>query len=271
MSFWDFDDSRYKGARSLAIASMVGVAVTALGLTLLFWNYDEKSVEATVATPTPEPTPTQPPSPAQIRQTKIDELRGELKNPIAKKDWDQIEVISKEILELDPEDIEGWRHLGWSQEQREDLDGALSSYTQAIALPASNPYNQFLRARVLRKKGDMASAIRDLEEALKGDPGSVGMSNLLMIFKIQAGREDEVRSMVVNYATVGIKNQADLWLLGAAALALHEGNIPKADASLGGFQALVDPQLFSELLGDPFFDPYRNNIALIDYFSLSKK
>jgi len=33
----------------------------------------------------------------------------------------------------------------------------------------------------------------------------------------------------------------------------------------------VDPRLFSELLGDPFFDPYRNNIDLIEYFSLSKK
>lgn len=77
--------------------------------------------------------------------------------------------------------------------------------------------------------------------------------------------------MVANYATVGIKNQADLWLLGAAALALKEGDIPKAGASLGGFQAMVDPQLFSELLADPFFDPYRNQVELIDYFSLSKK
>jgi len=138
-------------------------------------------------------------------------------------------------------------------------------------LPGGSPYNRFLRARVLRKRGELAAAILDLEEASKGDPGSIGMSNLLMIFKIQAGREDEVRLMVANYAAVGIKNQADLWLLGAAALALKEGNIPRADASLGGFQAMVDPQLFSELIGDSFFDPYRDNIALIDYFSLSKK
>jgi len=271
MAFWDFEDARYKGARALAIASIVGVIVTALGLTLLFWNYDEKSSDSSVVAPTLEPTPTPPPSPEQIRQTEIEELRAELKEPIAQKSWDQIEVISKKILELDPEDIEGWRHLGWSQEQRGDLDGALVSYSEAISLPGGSPYNRFLRARVLRKRGELAAAILDLEEASKGDPGSIGMSNLLMIFKIQAGREDEVRLMVANYAAVGIKNQADLWLLGAAALALKEGNIPRADASLGGFQAMVDPQLFSELIGDSFFDPYRDNIALIDYFSLSKK
>ncbi len=271
MAFWDFEDARYKGARALAIASIIGVVVTVLGLTLLFWTYDESPPDAITATPTPEPTPTPPPSPEQIRQAKVEELRGQLKDPIAKKDWDQIEIVAKKILELNAEDIEGWRHLGWSQEQREDLDGALASYSQTISLPGSSPYNRFLRARVLRKQGDLAAAILDLEEASKGDPGSVGMSNLLMIFKLQAGREEEVRSMVANYATVGIKNQADLWLLGAAALALQEGNIPRAAASLGGFQAMVDPQLFGELLGDPFFDPYRNNIELIDYFSLSKK
>ncbi len=271
MAFWDFEDARYKGARALAIASMAGVVVTTLGLTFLFWNYDENSADPTVAAPTPEPTPTPPPSPEQIRQAKIEELRGELQVPIVRKDWNQIEVISKKILELDPNDMEGWRHLGWSQEQREDFEGALSSYSHVISLPGSSPYNLFLRARVHRKKGDLAAAILDLEEASKGDPGSVGMSNLLMIFKIQAGRDEEVRSMVANYAIVGIKNQADLWLLGAAALALKEGDIPTADASLGGFQVVVDPQLFSELLGDPFFDPYRNNKELIDYFSLSKK
>jgi tetratricopeptide (TPR) repeat protein len=271
MAFWDFEDARYKGARVLAIASIVGVVVTVLGLTLLFWNYDERVDKELVTLPTPEPTPTPPPSPEQILEAEIEELRREMKVPIAKRDWEQIEVLSKKILGLDPGDIEGWRHLGWSQEQRGDLDGALASYSEAISLPDSNPYNQFLRARVLRKKGDLDAAILDLEQALGGDPGSVGMSNLLMVYKLQAGRDAEVRSMVANYATVGIKNQADLWLLGAAALALKEGDIPRADASFGGFQAVVDPQLFSELLGDPFFDPYRNSAELVEYFSLSKK
>ena len=271
MAFWDFEDARYKGARALAIASIAGVVVTALGLTLLFLNYNERVDKEMVHVPTPEPTPTPTPSPEQIRQAQAEEFRAELKGAIAKKDWDQIEAISKKILELNTDDIEGWRHLGWSQEQRGDLDGALASYSKAISLPHSNPYNQFLRARVLCKKGDIDAAIVDLEQASQGDPSSVGMSNLLMIYKLQDGRDDEVRAMVANYAVVGIKNQADLWLLGAAALALKEGDVPRADASLGGFQAVVDPRLFSELLGDPFFDPYRNNIDLIEYFSLSKK
>ncbi|MEX1118242.1 MAG: tetratricopeptide repeat protein [Terrimicrobiaceae bacterium] len=271
MAFWDFEDARYKGARALTIASMAGVVVTAVGLTLLFWNYDEKPADTIVAKPTPKPTPTPPPSPEQIRQSQIQELRATLADPIARQDWQQIKSISKSILELDPADLEGWRHLGWSQEQRGELESALASYSQVISLPGSIPYDRFLRARVLRKKGDLAGAIMDLEEASKEDPGSVGMSNLLMIFKLQAGRDAEVRAMVASYAAVGIKNQADLWLLGAAALALKDGNIPRADASLGGFQAVVDPQLFSELLGDPFFDPYRNTVELIPYFSLAKK
>jgi tetratricopeptide (TPR) repeat protein len=161
MAFWDFEDARYKGARALAIASVAGVVVTALGLTLLFLNYDERVDKEMVHVPTPEPTPT--PSPEQIRQAQAEEFRAELKGAIAKKDWDQIEAISKKILELNTDDIEGWRHLGWSQEQRGDLDGALASYSKAISLPHSNPYNQFLRARVLRKKGDIDAAIVDLE------------------------------------------------------------------------------------------------------------
>lgn len=97
MAFWDFEDARYKGARVLAIASIVGVVVTALGLTLLFWNYDERVDKKLVHVSTPEPTPTPPPPPEQIRQAQIEELRSELKGPIAGKDWNQIGVISKKF------------------------------------------------------------------------------------------------------------------------------------------------------------------------------
>lgn len=269
MAFWDFDDNRYKGARALLIISILAVLVTAFGLTLLFWSYEESPAEVVAFSPTPEPTPTPPPSPEELRLEKLKQLRIELGGAVNARDWAQMESLSRAILEVEPEDSGAWSHVGYAQENREEFSEALVSYGKAIEFSTSEPYYLYLRARLHRKKGDFPSALKDLEEASRRDPASVGMANLFLIFKIQAGEGEEVRQIVNTYEQTQIHAQSNLWLLGAAALAMQDGNFDRAARCLDAFQTVAGSAILAELLADPFFNPYRNEVLLLPFFSQS--
>ncbi len=269
MAFWDFEDNRYKGARALLIISILGVLVTAFGLTLLFWSYDEAPAEPVAFAPTPEPTPTPPPSPEELRLAKLKDLRIELGRAVNDREAEKMESLSRAILEIEPEDSGAWSHIGYAQQNREEVDEALISYGKAIQFSESEPYYLYLRARLHRKMGNFPAAIKDLEEAGRRDPASVGMANLLLIYKIQAGEVEEVRQIVATYEKTQIHSQANLWLLGAAALSLQDGNFNQATRYFDAFENIAGPAIFAEILADPFFNPYRNEVQLLPYFSQS--
>jgi tetratricopeptide (TPR) repeat protein len=265
MAFWDFEDNRYKGARALLIASILGVLVTAFGLTLLFWSYDESPSDPLAVAPTPEPTPTPPPSPEEIRLAELKELRIELGSAVNVRDGAKMESLALAILEIEPGDSGAWSHVGYAEENREEFTEALESYGKAIAFNPNEPYYRYLRARLHRKLGDFPAAIRDLEEASRTDPASVGMANLLLIYKIQAGEVEQVRRIVDTYEQAQIHEQAGLWLLGAAALSLQDGNLKRAAHYIQAFHHIAGSPILAELLSDSFFDPYRDEVALHPY------
>lgn len=122
------------------------------------------------------------------------------------------------------------------------------------------------RARALREQGKLDVAIRDLEEAAAVEPGNVVASNLLMIVRIENGQADEVRGIVASNQAAEIQSTAELWLFGAAALALHDNDVPGAVEYFGRFRTVSGATLAAQLLRDPFFDPYRNDVALVPYF-----
>lgn len=110
MAFWDFDDTRYKGARALLIISILGILVTAFGLTLLFWSYDETPAESVAFMPTQE-SPL--PNPEEVRLAKLKELRIELGQAVNERDAVKMESLFQAILEIAPEDSGAWSHVGY--------------------------------------------------------------------------------------------------------------------------------------------------------------
>jgi len=266
MAFWDFDDTRYKGARALLIISILGILVTAFGLTLLFWSYDETPAESVAFVPTQEPPL---PNPEEVRLAKLKELRIELGQAVDERDAVKMESLSRAILEIAPEDSGAWSHVGYAQENREENSEALISYSKAVEFSKTEPYYVYLRARLHRKMGDFPAAIKDLEEAARRDPASVGMANLLLIFKIQAGEVENVRQIIATYEQAQIHAQAGLWLIGAAALSLKDGEFDRAARCFDAFENAAGPAILAELLADPFFIPYRDEVQLLPYFPQS--
>jgi hypothetical protein len=71
---------------------------------------------------------------------------------------------------------------------------------------------------------------------------------------------------VLSYEQLEVSHNSQLWLLGAAAAALQDGNPNRAARALDAFKTAVSPSVFEALLADPFFEPYREDPAIRAFF-----
>jgi tetratricopeptide (TPR) repeat protein len=265
-----FEDKRYGSFRKQMAFAVGGLAFCVLVVGVLFWPAKRETREEAVVPPVQAATPTPPPvlTPEQIRLAQLEELRGQLRQAGEARDWEAIENAARQILVVEPKDGEAWHSVGWALERKEDAAGAAEAYGQAFDagfLPAHTLLKRAAMNRLLKKYPE---AISDLETSIRLDPESTISPSLLMITQIQAGRGDEVKSVVANYEKVGLSATADRYLLGKAALAMQEGDMPGAALALADFRGRVSPALFSILVQDRFFDPYRSEPALQPFLLL---
>jgi tetratricopeptide (TPR) repeat protein len=198
-----------------------------------------------------------PATPVPVVSEKDEKLAALRTTLLGMKDWEQIPRLVEEILALDPDDGLAWSYKGRLHEKKGELAEALAAYDRAVSSPSRTYYFYFLRARLLRQQGDLPGAIASLEEARKLKPDSVILANFILIYKIQAGRTEEVRALVKTYTLADVQSNKDQWLMGAVALALSDGDAKKAAALRARFRNLVNPEAYQVLVTDAFFEPYK--------------
>lgn len=259
-----FSDKRYEAARKQLVLGVSGLVAAIALLVVLFWPRESLEETETPLPPALAATPAPPPvlTPEQIREIQLADRRGQLQRAVGARSWPEIEPLARQVLEMEPEDGEAWHAIGWVQERNEDAVLAADSYGKAIAgnfLPA---HTHLKRAAMYRLQGKYSEAIRDLEEAARLDPESTITANLLLICQIQAGQADAVRSTVDGFEKAGIVANSDRYLLGKAALLMHDGDFPGAAKALADFQSRVPAALFAVLAQDRYFAPHRSNPAI---------
>lgn len=243
----------------------VGLGLAFILVGLLFWFEQTgppgpEAGEAVTAAPSPVFPP--PPSPEEIQAAQLAKPRHALQQALQGRDWEQIDVQAGQILAVDPLDGEAWHARGWVQERNSDIDGAIDSYGKALDAQFLPSHTLLKRAAMYRLKGEYPEAIQDLERSIQRDSASAVAPNLLLITQIQNGQVETVRRTVKTFEQAGVVANADRYLLGKAALALQDGDFKAAVESLTAFQLTVPQPLFSVLMQDRFFDPYRSNPAL---------
>lgn len=261
-------DPRFAQFRNQLVWCAVGLIFTAIGATFLIWR-GEKIKNAEIAAAVEERARAEAEAalaPEKNRRRLVEGLREETNDAIQSRDWPRLEDLSMKIIRLAPQDGDAWSKLGWAQGRKGDIHNAMAAYSRAISLDFVPAFNLYQRACLYRQLGNYEAAVRDMKEAHERDPLSVVISNLLMVFQIQAGQSDEVRAKVSGFEKSDFDSYASQYLLGAAALALNDGDSSKAVRFLARFQALTPPDAFYEMLRDPFFDPYRNNAELLKFF-----
>lgn len=259
-----FEDKRFGAFRKQMAWAVAGLGLVVVLVGVVIWldlTDSPDSEEVAISAPA-EPLPPRPPSPEEIRAARLADLRGRLQRALQGREWAQIDLLAGEILAIDPLDGEAWHARGWVQERNADIDGAIDSYGKAIDAGFLPPHPLLKRAAMYRLKGKYPEAIQDLEQAIRLDSASAVAPNLLLITQIQSGQAESVRHTVQTFEKAGVVANADRYLLGKAALALQDGNINAAAESLAAFRSIVPQPLFSVLMQDRFFDPYRSNPAL---------
>jgi cytochrome c-type biogenesis protein CcmH len=165
--------------------TVVGVvAVLALGSGILYW---------TVGSPTVLSSPHKPAS-RILANSGTSAARPETaamptgQNQIAP--VDELLVRLEDRLALNPNDVEGWRMLGWSRFRMGDVEGARQAYKKAIDLDANDPdtlsaYGETLIRVAGGQISDEASGI--LERVLELNPTDARARFLIGLKKQQDG------------------------------------------------------------------------------------
>ncbi len=263
MAYLSARDRRARKSRRRFLRPVLGVIFAILVTSVLIFLAFQK--------PAPPPAPIDvaeaaTPSPEDLRREELSRLQSDLSAAARQNDPAKLEAAARAILTLDPQDEQAWGTLGRLQLQQGDYSSALVSLSKAVEFSDNKTSLLATRAGVHRTLGDFPAALADLEVAARLDPGNVEVANRLLIFKIQSGHAGEVRSYVATYEQAAITSQAPHWLLGAAALSMQDGDPGKAAKYLSSLKALLSPEKFSELLADPFFEPYHQDRALQAYF-----
>ena len=245
--------------------AILAVLLVASALVFLFLTKSTIS-----STPVSYAIPTDP-GPEDLRAEELLALQTELSEATRVKDPEKLEATAMSILAIDPQNGLALGALGRIQARQGDPSAALVTLSKALEVSKDKSSLLVARAGVHRKLGDLPSAVSDLEVAARVDPANADAANRLLILKIQSGHTEEVRAFVSTYETAAITSQRPFWLLGAAALAMQDGDPEKAGVYLDSLKALLAPQLFSDLLADPFFDPYRGESALRVYMSADQE
>jgi hypothetical protein len=262
-----FADKRYEGFRRQMVLAAVFAVLFFIALGVLYWFRpiffpdEELQVEAPPAPVEKVPSL----SAEELQQEESESVRGKLRVALAERNWAEIDRQSRRILQREPADGEAWHAQGWVFEKNRAYAEALDAYSKAISagfLPSSCLVK---RATMNRRLGKFPEAVADLEASINQDREPIVPPNLLMIAQIQAGQAEEVRKSIDSFEKMGIVANSDRYLLGKAALEIHDGNFPKAANSLAAFQTLVSPALFAVLAQDAFFDPYRTQPDLVPY------
>jgi len=262
-----FGDKRYETFRKQMAAAAVVIVLGAVTFSILFTFFplfeDPEKKGAADASSSASATGL---SAEQVREIQLNTLREQLQESVADRNWSAIEQLAGAVLKMEPADGEAWNYIALVNEKAGKPQEALDAYSKAIDAQFLPSFTLLRRAAIYRQLGNYQAAIADLQESARLDPQSIAVPNLILVYQIQAGDAERVRKAVEGFEAAGLESAGQQYLLGKAALALHDGDPAKAAAILSQYQALVPPQVLAELLQDPFFAPYRNEVALLPFY-----
>ncbi len=268
MGFWDFHDKRYKQARALTLLSILALVFSGAGLAALFlwgtrlpslrWtNPARTAVAAGPAPDAPAPTPLPevvPPAfdlaTQAIREGDSPKAESELRKAIAQ--GDHVE----ESLPL----------LGEILKENKKYDEAITVLDQSIAR-VPKPDRFFDRAQCHDILGHIDKATSDYDIAVEKAPANPLYTNKRYLFRIRSGRVDEVVQFINFQISLGATKGTNTWIMAAAAVALQQNHPGDAASLFRSGRELLTHRDFALLLSDPFFETYRTEPLVAEFFA----
>jgi tetratricopeptide (TPR) repeat protein len=157
------------------------------------------------------------------------------------------------LLQVDLErarSAEGWELAGMLEEAVGNNLSAMTQYTRGLAIrPASSLY--WHRAHLLRQRGDLAPAMKDMDLAAAAAPRDITISNERLLLMVQAGLADQANAEIKALREHAGTDNSAAWIFGLCGVALHNGEYSEAKKLLAVSRASVPPRIFDRMLKDP--------------------
>ncbi len=103
-------------------------------------------------------------------EKKLLELRQKADQLFSEKNWEELLLVSSEIIKLTPEDDGVYVYRGIAKINLSDYKGAINDYTKAIKIKPNNDDAYVNRGTANAKSNDFQDAINDYDKALKINP-----------------------------------------------------------------------------------------------------
>lgn len=164
-----------------------------------------------------------------------------------------VDAARRILLHVDLEGAQsaaGWELAGMLEEAVGNTQSAMAQYSRGLGIrPSGSLY--WHRARLLRQRGDLAPAMKDMDLAAAAAPRDITISNERLLLMVQAGLADQANTEIKALREHGGTENAAAWIFGLCGVALQNGEFPEAKKILDIAKASVQPQIFDHMLKDP--------------------
>jgi tetratricopeptide (TPR) repeat protein len=250
-----FQDPRYRKDR-ITMVAVLGLAVILLACVSILLR------------PNPAPTEGRPPAAAAENSHKeIDEasrlfLSGD------------VDAARRVLLHVDLESAQsaaGWELAGMLEEAVGNSQSAMVQYTRGLAIRPSASLH-WHRAHLLRQRGDLAAAMKDVDLAAAAAPRDITISNERLLLMVQAGLADQANAEIKALREHGGTENTAAWIFGLCGVALQNSEFSEAKKILDVAKASIPPQVFDRMLNAPVLVRHmaRPEIAAFYFSNLPK-
>ena len=165
----------------------------------------------------------------------------------------------------------GWELAGMLEEAVGNSQSAMVQYTRGLAIkPSGSLY--WHRARLLRQRGDLVPAAKDMDLAAAAAPRDITISNERLLLMVQAGLADQANAEIKTLREHGGTENTAAWIFGLCGVALQNSEFSEAKKILDVAKVSVPPQVFDHMLNDPVLVRHmaRPEIAAFYFSNLQK-
>lgn len=131
-----------------------------------------------------------------VEKLQVDSLMAEAQDRLDEGEPAAAEILYRQVIEADPDNVEAWNKLGVSLARQKDMEGARECFEQALSLDSRHVAAISNMGNIHFDQGEYDSAVECYQRAINLDPDyHIAHNNLAAAYKKQGKFGEFVSTM----------------------------------------------------------------------------